>query len=345
MNCQKFHFPSILRRFNSNRSLNTFIKPKLMVIQTRKIFEPKQPGQSLIYKLPTSIVPYARLLRMDKPAGTWLLFLPGAWSIVMSAKYGHVDFYTTLHMVSLFGIGSVLLRGSGCIINDMWDRNLDKQVERTKMRPLASGELTLTQAFTCLSLHLSAGLVILMQLNIPSIILGASSLIFVTAYPLMKRITYWPQAFLGLTFNWGALLGNCAILGYLHLPIALPLYIAGVFWTLVYDTIYALQDINDDLKVGIKSSAIRVADNAKFWLMAFSTASVTNLAIAGYFGGQGPVFYTISVLGTAIHYIWQIKTLNLNSVNDAASKFKSNIQLGLIIFAGILLDNGLSIEW
>ena len=298
-----------------------------------------QTNQSLVYRLPSPLNSYALLLRLDKPAGTWLLFLPCAWSILMSARYGNIEFDETLRMISLFAFGSILLRGSGCIINDMWDRNLDRQVERTRLRPLATGELSMKQAFSCLLLHLLAGLGLLLQFNWPSIILGASSLILVGTYPLMKRITYWPQAFLGLTFNWGALLGNCAILGSLYLPIAVPLYIAGVFWTLVYDTIYALQDINDDMRVGIKSTAIRISDNIKPWLAVFATVSVLSLGMAGLAVNGGPFFYGISVFGSAVHYSWQIYTLRPTVQVDAAGKFKSNIFLGLIIMVGILVDN------
>ena len=306
--------------------------------QRRTIFGTNVTYSKFIDRLPKQLIPYAKLTRMDKPAGTWLLFLPGAWSILLSSKYGQIDLQSTIKMVSLFGVGSILLRGSGCIINDMWDRNLDKLVERTKLRPLASGELSIKQAFVCLGLHLTVGLGILLQLNMPSILLGATSLLFVILYPLMKRITYWPQLFLGLTFNWGALLGNCAILGYLDLPLAIPLYLSGIFWTLCYDTIYALQDKTDDLKAGIKSTAIRVGDDAKYWLSTFAMISTLNLSIAGYVANQGPLFYSISVLGAAAHYVWQIKTLDLNSPIDAAKKFKSNITLGLIILSGIALD-------
>jgi 4-hydroxybenzoate polyprenyltransferase len=289
-------------------------------------------------KLPKKLVPYAQLIRIDKPIGTWLLFLPSSYSILMAGYYQNMDPITTISTLGLFGVGSLLLRGAGCTINDMWDRDLDKLVDRTKSRPLAAGTLTQFQALQFLGIQLSLGLAILLQLNVYSIVLGASSLALVISYPLMKRVTFWPQAFLGLTFNWGCLLGSSAMLGYLHLPVALPLYLSGICWTLVYDTIYALQDKNDDVSVGIKSTALRFGDNLKRWISGFAILSVGSLALAGYNNGQDILFYLISVGGSATHLFWQIYTLNPLSASDAWKKFKSNRNLGIIVSAGIVLD-------
>uniref|UniRef100_A0A453MDC4 4-hydroxybenzoate polyprenyltransferase, mitochondrial n=1 Tax=Aegilops tauschii subsp. strangulata TaxID=200361 RepID=A0A453MDC4_AEGTS len=183
--------------------------------------------------------PYAMLARLDKPIGTWLLGWPSMWSITMAAIPGELP---DLRMLALFGCGAVLLRGAGCTVNDLLDRDIDNKVERTKSRPFASGALTPSQGVCFLGSQLLLGLGILLQLNDFSRVLGASSLLLVFSYPLMKRFTFWPQAFLGLTFNWGALLGWAAIKGSLDPAVIIPLYTAGICWTLVYDTIYAHQD-------------------------------------------------------------------------------------------------------
>uniref|UniRef100_A0A7N0RDF5 4-hydroxybenzoate polyprenyltransferase n=1 Tax=Kalanchoe fedtschenkoi TaxID=63787 RepID=A0A7N0RDF5_KALFE len=189
--------------------------------------------------LPQKIRPYAHLARLDKPIGTWLLAWPCMWSINMAASPGSLPDFK---MMALFGCGALLLRGAGCTVNDLLDRDIDTKVERTKLRPVASGLLSPFEGVSFLGLQLLLGLGILLQLNNYSRVLGASSLLLVFSYPLMKRFTFWPQAFLGLTFNWGALLGWSAIRGSLDPTVVLPLYFSGVCWTLVYDTIYAHQD-------------------------------------------------------------------------------------------------------
>ncbi|KAI8078053.1 UbiA prenyltransferase family-domain-containing protein, partial [Gilbertella persicaria] len=207
--------------------------------------------------LPAKIAPYAFLTRIDKPIGTWLLFWPCAWSISMASYHMDGSALDAAKMMALFGTGALIMRGAGCTINDLWDRDIDDKVERTKIRPITSGVIRPSQAIAFLGLQLSAGLAVLTQLNMYSIALGASSLSLVVTYPLMKRITYWPQTVLGLAFNWGALLGWSAMIGSLDLAVVGPLYVGGVCWTLVYDTIYAHQDKKDDVKVGVKSTALR----------------------------------------------------------------------------------------
>ncbi|XP_020593698.1 4-hydroxybenzoate polyprenyltransferase, mitochondrial isoform X2 [Phalaenopsis equestris] len=229
--------------------------------------------------LPVSVQPYALLARLDKPIGTWLLAWPCMWSITMAASPGELP---DLKMLALFGTGAVLLRGAGCTINDLLDRDIDIKVERTKCRPVASGILTPFQGLSFLGLQLFLGLGILLQLNNYSRILGASSLLLVFSYPLMKRFTFWPQAYLGLTFNWGALLGWSAVMEGLDLAIVLPLYCSGICWTLVYDTIYAHQDKEDDLKVGVKSTALRFGSSTKYWIAGFGAACITFLSLSGY---------------------------------------------------------------
>ncbi|CAI0415523.1 unnamed protein product [Linum tenue] len=229
--------------------------------------------------LPRYVRPYAKLARLDKPIGTWLLAWPCMWSISMAAQPGNLP---DIKMMTLFGCGALLLRGAGCTVNDLLDRDIDTKVERTRLRPIASGLLTPFQGLCFLGSQLLLGLGILLQLNDYSKILGASSLLLVFSYPLMKRFTFWPQAYLGLTFNWGALLGWSAIRGSLDPAIVLPLYASGVFWTLVYDTIYAHQDKEDDLKVGVKSTALRFGDSTKLWITGFGIACVSSLAVSGF---------------------------------------------------------------
>ncbi|XP_058097918.1 4-hydroxybenzoate polyprenyltransferase, mitochondrial isoform X2 [Magnolia sinica] len=231
------------------------------------------------FYLPEPVRVYARLARLDKPIGTWLLAWPCMWSITLAATPGNLP---DLKLLSLFGCGALLLRGAGCTVNDLLDRDLDIKVERTKSRPVASGLLTPFQGLTFLGFQLLLGLGILLQLNNYSIVLGASSLLLVFSYPLMKRLTFWPQAYLGLTFNWGALLGWSAVKGSLDPTIVFPLYFSGVCWTLVYDTIYAHQDKEDDLKVGVKSTALRFGDLTKNWVSGFGIACISSLALSGF---------------------------------------------------------------
>ncbi|KAL5508468.1 COQ2 [Sanghuangporus vaninii] len=204
-----------------------------------------------------------------------------------------------LAYIGIFGTGALVMRGAGCTINDMWDMHLDKAVERTKERPLARGDITPTQAFTFLGVQLTAGLAVLLQLNWYSILLGACSLSVVSIYPFMKRVTYWPQAVLGLAFNWGALLGWSAVAGSVDWRIALPLYAGGICWTLVYDSIYAHQDKTDDRAVGIRSTALLFGDRSRSVLSALSASSVALIAYSGFLNAQGPLFYTGVGLATA----------------------------------------------
>ncbi|EFN55161.1 hypothetical protein CHLNCDRAFT_9858, partial [Chlorella variabilis] len=283
---------------------------------------------------PQSWVPYAQLMRLEKPIGTWLLAWPCLWSICLAAPPGTSP---DLRLMALFGLGAVLLRGAGCTINDLWDRELDRRVERTRGRPLAAGAVTPAQAVAFLAAQLSAGLAILVQLNPYSQLLGASSLALVAAYPLMKRVTGWPQAFLGLTFNWGALLGWAAVHGSCQWGVVLPLYASGVCWTLVYDTIYAHQDKSDDVKAGIRSTALTFGPRTKHYCAAFGAGAIALLALTGQAAGCGPAFYA-GVTAAAGHLAWQVTTVDLDSGPDCQAKFVSNAGYGALVFAGILAD-------
>lgn len=293
-----------------------------------------KPDQSWIdIYLPEKARPYAHLARLDKPIGTWLLAWPCMWSITMAAVPGSLPDFK---MMALFGSGALLLRGAGCTVNDLLDQDIDRKVERTRSRPIASGILTPFQGLCFLAFQLSLGLGILLQLNNFSRVLGASSLLLVFSYPLMKRLTFWPQAYLGLTFNWGALLGWAAVRGSLDPAIVLPLYASGVFWTLVYDTIYAHQDKEDDVRVGVKSTALRFGDSTKEWITGFGVACIGSLAFGGFNANLGWLYYAF-LMGASGQLAWQILTVDLSNRADCNRKFVSNKWFGALVFTGILL--------
>ncbi|XP_076007226.1 4-hydroxybenzoate polyprenyltransferase, mitochondrial [Genypterus blacodes] len=290
---------------------------------------------TIVNSAPAPVQPYLRLMRLDKPIGTWLLYLPCTWSIALAADPGCLPH---LGMLTLFGTGALLMRGAGCTINDMWDKDFDKKVSRTATRPIASGEISRMQALVFLGGQLSLALGVLLCLNYYSIALGAASLSLVVTYPLMKRITYWPQLVLGLTFNWGALLGWSAVKGACDWSVCLPLYFSGIMWTLIYDTIYAHQDKDDDLKIGVKSTALRFQEQTKPWLSGFVVAMMSGLVVAGINAEQTLPYY--AVLSTvALHLGHQIYTLDINKPDDCWKKFASNRNLGLLLFLGIVTGN------
>ncbi len=278
--------------------------------------------------LPARGRPYARLMRLDRPIGTWLLLFPCWWSLALAYE-GWRDFAFFL----LFGIGAVIMRGAGCTWNDITDREFDAKVARTRTRPLPSGQVSLRQAFLFLALQLAAALLILLAFNPFAIALGAASLIVVFAYPLMKRVTYWPQLFLGLAFNWGALLGWAAVKGALG-PAPLLLYAAGIAWTLGYDTIYAHQDKEDDALLGLKSTALKFGARTKPWLYAFYTAAAALMAASGAaLGLAWPYYLGVAVGG--LQLFWQVAALALDDPDDCLAKFKSNRLFGWLVLGGI----------
>jgi len=290
----------------------------------------------LLDRSPDWLKPYLLIIRFDKPIGSWLLFLPCTWSICLAAAPGTLP---DLYLLALFGTGAFLMRGAGCIINDMWDKDIDSKVARTRSRPLASNILNYKQCLSFLTLNLTGSLAVLLSLNYYSIGLGLCSVGLVITYPLMKRITYWPQLMLGFTINWGALLGWAAVHGSCEWGIVLPLYVGGVFWTLIYDTIYAHQDKFDDALVGVKSTALRFGeDGTRPVLGVFAAAMLSSLAYSGLMCEQTCPYY-LALLASAAHLAWQIGSVDLNNGEDCASKFRSNKSLGLIIMSGILCGN------
>lgn len=278
--------------------------------------------------LPAFIIPYVSLARLDRPVGIWLLLLPGWWAIALAAGgVWHMNAYDW-KLFGLFGVGAVVMRAAGCVINDLWDRDLDKMVGRTRVRPLASGAVKAHQVFGFLIVLLLAGLFILVQMNLVTILLGILSLPLIVTYPLMKRVTWWPQAFLGLTFNFGALMGWSAVTGVVSLP-GLLLYAGGIFWTLGYDTIYAHQDREDDLLAGIKSTALKLGARSKAYVAAFFTAAWVFIAVAVMMSHE--VWHIVLLLPAAGHLYWQIKNWDMNDPASSLRIFKSNKDFGILI--------------
>jgi 4-hydroxybenzoate polyprenyltransferase len=284
---------------------------------------------------PAWLRPHLKLARLDRPIGSWLLLLPCWWAAGLAAIAGGPAWPQAWHML-LFAIGAVAMRGAGCTFNDIIDRDLDRHVARTRNRPLPAGDVTVFQAVVLLGLLCFTGLAVLLQFNGFTIVLGASSLLVVAIYPFMKRVTGMPQAVLGLAFSWGALVGWSAAFGSLAWAPVL-LYGAAVFWTIGYDTIYALQDIEDDAVVGIRSSARTFGDHTRLAICAcYALASgLTLLAILGVGGGF------IALVGWAafsLHLAMQVKPLPRVAPAKALALFKSNRDAGLLLAAGLCLD-------
>ena len=284
----------------------------------------------IVALLPPQTWPYARLMRLDRPIGTWLLLLPCWWGVALSAK-----FLPNLWLMLLFAVGAIVMRGAGCVINDIYDRKLDQKVERTSTRPLANGEIALWQAILFLGFLLTIGLGILFFFNPPTIITGAVSLLLVFTYPLMKRVTWWPQLFLGFTFNWGVLMGACAVTGRITMP-AILAYIAGIFWTLGYDTIYAHQDVRDDAMVGIKSTALLFGDHSPRWVALFYALTMVFLALAGWATGLSGIYDWFLLIATCFAAV-QLTLWRVDDPEDCLRRFKANRNFGLIVLAGIML--------
>jgi len=281
--------------------------------------------------------PYLRLARLDRPIGSWLLLMPCWWSVGLAAV--HARSQVNVWHLLLFFIGAFAMRGAGCTWNDIVDRDLDSQVERTRSRPIPSGQVTVASAAAFLVLQALVGLAVLLQFNRFTIYVGFASLAVVAIYPFMKRITYWPQIVLGLAFSWGALMGWPATFARLDLP-ALLLYAGAISWVIGYDTIYAHQDREDDALIGIKSTALLFRERTKPMLALFYALAVALIALAGWSAGAGLLF-ALGLLAFAAHLAWQIARLDVDDPIDCLVVFKSNRDAGLILFAGLVLDAAL----
>lgn len=288
---------------------------------------------SWVQHLPAPFRPYAQLMRLDRPIGWWLLLLPCWWGLVLAqiaAGGGPVN----LKYAVLFLAGAIVMRGAGCTLNDIVDRNIDSAVERTRARPIPSGQVSVNQAAVFLVGQLLIGLAILLQFNWLTIETAIASLVIVAIYPFMKRITYWPQLVLGLAFNWGALLGWTAIHNNFSYA-ALALFIGGVSWTLAYDTIYAHQDKDDDALIGVKSTALKFGDATVYWLIFFFATALILIDVA-LLMVSAPWPAHVGVAGAALHALWQVSRFNGDDANLCLKLFRANRMFGLIILAGLL---------
>jgi len=283
---------------------------------------------------PPSARPYLRLARLDRPIGSWLLLMPCWWSVGIAALAAgtRIDLWHTV----LFFIGAFAMRGAGCTWNDLVDRDLDGSVERTRSRPIPSGQVTVRQAYLFLVAQALVGLAVLLQFNRFAVAAGIASLAIVAVYPFMKRVTYWPQIGLGLAFSWGALMGWAAAFGRLDWP-AVILYAGSISWVIAYDTIYAHQDREDDALIGIKSTALLFGADTKPMLSAFYSVAVVLIGIAIWLAG-GRIVSLIALAVFAVHLALQVRRLDINDPALCLRLFKSNRDAGLLLFAGLALD-------
>ncbi|NCO98802.1 MAG: 4-hydroxybenzoate octaprenyltransferase, partial [Sphingomonadales bacterium] len=291
---------------------------------------PDSEHKGIVGLLPAASRPYALLARFDRPIGWWLLYWPCAWGIALAG--GAIERWDLLLWLLL---GSIAMRGAGCVYNDIVDRDLDRQVERTRSRPLASGAVSLKAAWIWLTILCLIGLTVWWQINGIAKLVALGSLALVAAYPFMKRITWWPQAWLGLVFSWGALVGWLAIDPAFHWAMAL-LYFGSIFWVIGYDTIYALQDREDDALVGIRSSALRLGENVRFGVLTFYLIALVSWGAA--FWMLRPQWLGLAALApVGLHLLWQVVTLKSSDGDDALAKFRSNRFAGLLIFLACLV--------
>ncbi|TCZ64329.1 4-hydroxybenzoate octaprenyltransferase [Roseicella aquatilis] len=285
----------------------------------------------LVARLPQGWQPYALLARLDRPIGSWLLFLPGLWAFAIAAP----GWAEGLRLTLLFGIGAVAMRGAGCVVNDLWDRDIDRRVERTRGRPLASGAVTPWQALAFLAGLCLVGLLVLLQLNRAAILFGLCSLVPILLYPLAKRLTHWPQAMLGLTFSWAGPQGIAAATGQVD-AVALLLWAAGFCWILGYDTIYAHQDREDDAMVGIGSTALRWGERTRPFLAACYAVTLAFLALAGWAAGLAWLYLPGLLLPAAL-LARQVAMLDIHDPAGCLRLFKANREVGLAIALAFLL--------
>jgi 4-hydroxybenzoate polyprenyltransferase len=287
---------------------------------------------------PAGARPYLRLARADRPIGTWLLLLPCWWSTALAAVAQ--GSYPDVRLIALFGIGAIVMRGAGCTWNDILDRDLDARVERTRSRPIPSGQVSLAAAFAFLVALSLVGLAVLLQMNAFAIATGIASLAIVALYPLAKRVTDWPQSVLGLAFSWGALMGWAAVFGRLDPP-ALVLYAGTILWVIGYDTIYAHQDRDDDAIIGVRSTARLFGARTTQALVVFYAGAVLLIAVAGWLAG-GRWLFALGLAAFAAHLAWQVRRLDIDDPAQCLVLFRSNRDAGLLLFAGLVLEAALT---
>jgi len=279
---------------------------------------------------------FIQLTRLNKPIGFLLLFWPCIWGLTLAYYYSEDTILYIKHII-LFFLGAVLMRSAGCIFNDIVDRNFDKKVQRTKQRPIASGKITVVGAFIYIILLCSMALLILLQFNLLTITLGVSSMLLVFTYPFMKRITYWPQLFLGLTFNWGIVMGWTSMVNSLAIE-PIMLYLSAIFWTLGYDTIYGLQDIHDDEIIGVKSTSIKFKNRVKIFVGTCYSVCVF-LILAMFFTMEVNKYLLLLIIPFIVSFIYQVKIFKVSNSETCLLAFKNNNLTGLLIFIFIFSFN------
>ena len=278
---------------------------------------------------------FIELTRLNKPIGYMLLFWPCLWGLTLAYNFNN-EIYIYIKYLIFFLIGSILMRSAGCIVNDIADRKFDKKVERTKNRPIASGKVTINLAILYTLILCFVALIVLINFNLLTIVLALASMPLAFTYPLMKRFTYWPQLFLGITFNYGLILAWTSISNEISI-IPIFFYFGAIFWTLGYDTIYGYQDIKDDEIIGVKSTSIKFKDNPKGFLILCYSVFIITLIFIGSSMKFNNIFY-LTLIFTFFHlFFYQIKLLNVKDSESCIKIFKSNNMLGLIVFLNILL--------
>jgi len=295
------------------------------------VIVPDSEQRGLVASLPVALRDFVQLARFDRPIGAWLLFWPGAWAVALAGGASGGWW----RLILWLGLGAVAMRGAGCVYNDIVDRELDRRVARTRDRPLASGRVPLKAAWAWLLALCLVGLVVLLQLGPTARIVALASLAPVAAYPFMKRITWWPQAWLGIVFSWAALVGWPAVTGGIEAPVLL-LYAGSIAWVIGYDTIYALQDIEDDALAGVKSSARALGRHARAGVAGFYAVALAFWA-AALWRMRPEWLGTAALLPVALHFGWQVAALRVDDGADALAKFRSNRFAGLLMFLACLV--------
>jgi 4-hydroxybenzoate polyprenyltransferase len=303
--------------------------------QQDKMLHDAEPRNLADRFAPFSLLPYLRLARIDRPIGFWLLAIPCFWSASLAYRSTGVAYPDPMTLL-LFAVGAIAMRGAGCTYNDIIDREIDSSVARTRSRPLPSGAITLKQASIFMGALSLVGLAVLLSFNAYTVLLGLCVLPIIALYPFVKRFSFWPQAVLGLAFNWGALLGFAAVQNRLEWP-AIILYLGAIAWTIGYDTIYAHQDREDDALIGMKSTALKFGKATRGWLVLFYSVAWSLITLAGVAAGAETMFL-VGMLAAGAQLAWQVVTLNINDAENCLKRFRSNREFGLIVLAAILLD-------
>lgn len=342
-----FRALTLITRWNSTKPSSPASPKQPVIIPTNKLVFTEEQLESArlarlanlgwLSKLPERWIPYAEVLRLEKPVGTALLLIPSLWGITMASYAVHASLGTFLYATTLFSIGALVMRGAGCTINDLLDRDLDDKVLRTVERPIASGRISPKQAFTFLAAQLLVGLAILLSLPFDCFYIGALSIPFISTYPLFKRFTYYPQIMISICFSWGTFLGFPAVGAPLDLTVAGPLFLSNFLWSMIYDSIYAHQDKEFDIKAGVKSTALAWQDKTKPIVNKIFLAQTACFFTAGVMNGMGPGFYT---LGAYAFYrlFTKIKQTDLDKPASCWHFFNDNVKTGVFMWAGMLID-------